>query len=128
MGKRKYKTNKSPIHGNGVFAVRVLRAGEEIGRFRCRIARRPTRGPSGRLYAMERDEGGFLVPVRPVGLWLINHSCNANTEIIASARSARLIAQRAIRPGEELTCDYRPSLHCGRLRCRCGAPGCTGRL
>jgi len=88
--------------------------------------RRPARTADGRIYAIGRDEGGFMVPSRPVGLWFINHSCDANAEIQWTGRGARLVALRLIRRGEEITCDYRPSLHEGRLSCRCGAAGCSG--
>ena len=37
-------------------------------------------------------------------------------------------ALRAIEPGEEITVDYGETHHEGRLVCRCGAPGCMGRL
>jgi SET domain-containing protein len=37
-------------------------------------------------------------------------------------------AMRDIAPGEEITVNYGETHHEGRLRCRCGAPGCAGRL
>jgi len=33
-----------------------------------------------------------------------------------------------VAPGEELTANYGETHHEGQLRCRCGAPGCVGRL
>jgi hypothetical protein len=125
---RAYRVGASGIHGRGVFAARALRAGETIGFFRGRAARRPLRGADGHIYAIGREEGGFLVPHRPVGLWFLNHSCDANAEIWLTPRGGRLVALRRIRRGEELACDYRPSLHNGRLACRCGARGCSGRI
>ena len=37
-------------------------------------------------------------------------------------------AMRDIAAGEELTVRYGETHHQGRLQCRCGAPGCVGRL
>jgi len=37
-------------------------------------------------------------------------------------------ALRAIAAGQEITVDYGPTHHEGRLACRCGAPGCRGAL
>lgn len=125
---RKYRARISPIHGIGVFTLRAVSAGERIGLFRGRGARRPLRTADGRIYAIGREEGGFLVPRRPAGLWFINHSCDANADIELTGRGARLIALRTIRCGEEITCDYRPSIHNGRLPCRCGVPACSGRI
>jgi SET domain-containing protein len=35
---------------------------------------------------------------------------------------------RDLPKGAELTCDYRPSLHNGKLRCRCGTALCGGKI
>jgi uncharacterized protein len=35
---------------------------------------------------------------------------------------------RKIMAGEELTCDYGPTHHDGKLKCRCGAINCRGFL
>jgi SET domain-containing protein len=37
-------------------------------------------------------------------------------------------ALRDIEPGEEITVNYGETHHDGQLACRCGAPGCVGRL
>ena len=43
-------------------------------------------------------------------------------------KNVALIGIRDIDPGEEICADYGESHHEGRLRCRCGAPNCKGRL
>jgi uncharacterized protein len=35
---------------------------------------------------------------------------------------------RAVAAGEEITVNYGETHHEGKLACRCGAPGCVGRL
>jgi SET domain-containing protein len=39
-----------------------------------------------------------------------------------------LYALRDLIAGEEITIDYGETHHEGRLRCRCGTPGCVGRI
>jgi uncharacterized protein len=57
-----------------------------------------------------------------------NHSCQANARLCIRQGRVEFYARRAIAPGEEITVDYGESHHEGRLRCRCGAPGCVGFL
>jgi SET domain-containing protein len=60
------------------------------------------------------------------GAEIINHSCEPNLR--ASIRQGHILyfSKRAIRPGEELTVDYRFSDEIERVRCACGARGCRG--
>ena len=60
------------------------------------------------------------------GSRFINHSFATNTFMRRTRDRAEFYALRDIAAGEELTVDYRPSHHDGRLRCRCGAPRCGG--
>ena len=57
-----------------------------------------------------------------------NHSCSPNARLCIRQGRVEFYALRAIAPGEEITVDYGPTHHEGRLACRCGAPGCVGRL
>jgi SET domain-containing protein len=57
-----------------------------------------------------------------------NHSCRPNAVLRIAQGRVEFYAMRDVKPGEELTVDYGPTHHEGRLRCRCGVPGCTGRL
>ena len=50
---------------------------------------------------------GLVLPDRECALNQINHSCTPNCEL-AGNHSLTLVTRRAIRPGEELTFDYRP--------------------
>jgi uncharacterized protein len=57
-----------------------------------------------------------------------NHSCQANARLCIRQGRVEFYALRDIAPGEESTVDYGESHHEGQLTCRCGAPGCRGRL
>ncbi len=57
-----------------------------------------------------------------------NHSCVPNARLCIRQGRVEFYALRAISPGEEITVDYGETHHEGRLSCRCGAPGCKGRL
>ena len=56
----------------------------------------------------------------------INHSCDPNAFMrIVPGRKVAIFARRDIRPGEELTIDYRDPDH--PEVCRCGAPNCRSK-
>ena len=57
-----------------------------------------------------------------------NHSCQPNARLCIRQGRVEFYALRAIAPGEEITVNYGETHHEGRLPCRCGAPGCIGRL
>jgi SET domain-containing protein len=57
-----------------------------------------------------------------------NHSCRPNARLCIRQGRVEFYAVKAIAPGEEITVDYGETHHEGRLRCRCGAPGCRGAL
>ena len=57
-----------------------------------------------------------------------NHSCAPNARLTIRQGRVEFYALRAIACGEEITVDYGETHHEGRLACRCGAPGCAGRL
>ena len=54
----------------------------------------------------------------------INHSCQPNTYIRIAYGHVEFYSLRAIRAGEELTCDYGVSMHDGTLACCCGTTKC----
>ncbi len=57
-----------------------------------------------------------------------NHSCKPNARLWIRQGRVEFYALRSIEPGEEITVDYGPTHHEGRLRCGCGAPGCRSAL
>jgi SET domain-containing protein len=57
-----------------------------------------------------------------------NHSCQPNARLCIRQGRVEFYAVRPIAPGEEITVNYGETHHEGKLACRCGAPGCIGRL
>ncbi len=123
-------TKKSRIQGVGLFSDRPIRARQKIGEYtgeRISVAegRRRAKGKrriaivevSNRL-ALDGDVNGG--PFR-----FINHSCQPNTFTRTAYGRMEFYALRNIKAHEELTCDYRPSMHEGQMPCKCGAPTCT---
>lgn len=123
----------SPIDGQGAFAAEAVPRGRKIGEIRgesisvdeARI--RATR--SERIMIVELsavraiDFSRSADPMR-----YTNHSCAPNARLDIRQGRVEFYALRAIAPGEEITVDYGETHHEGRLACRCGAPGCLGRL
>ena len=148
---RKIVARKSPIHGNGVFAVAPIRKGERVIEYK---GRRRTHDE------VDNDTGGdvdsghtFLFTLNDD--WVIdasyegndarwiNHSCDPNCEAVidedegGDTRKDRVFIEaiRDIRPGEELSYNYGITLaerHTPRLKkvwaCLCGSPKCTGTM
>jgi SET domain-containing protein len=57
-----------------------------------------------------------------------NHSCAPNARLCIRQGRVEFYALRDVAVGEEITVNYGQTHHEGRLACRCGAPGCVGRL
>jgi uncharacterized protein len=62
------------------------------------------------------------------GAEMINHSCAPNLETRKAGGHIYYYSRRAIRPGEELTVDYRFDPEAIRVPCKCGAPACRGTI
>ncbi|HET6263606.1 MAG TPA: SET domain-containing protein-lysine N-methyltransferase [Usitatibacter sp.] len=121
---------KSRFTGRGLFAGTPIRARAKIGDYEGEAiglaeARRRARGQ--RIVAIvELERHALDATGWKHGFRFINHSCDPNTFIRCTPQRAEFYARRAIRAGEELTCDYGESQHNGRLPCRCGAANCRG--
>lgn len=148
---RRIAARRSPIHGNGVFAVAPIARGETIIQYKGRLI---THAQADREYGDGADTGHtflftlndkYIVDANVGGnsaRW-INHSCEPNCEaVIEEARDGKrkhdkvlIQAVRDIAPGEELTYNYGIVLEVPHTRkmkklwaCRCGSPKCTGTL
>jgi uncharacterized protein len=123
----------SVIDGQGVFAAEPIPAARKIGEIRgeslsvdeARI--RATRHE--RVMIVE------LSPRRAIDfhqsgdpMRFTNHSCQPNARLDLRNGRVEFYAVRDIATGEEITVHYGESHHEGRLTCRCGARGCSGRL
>lgn len=148
---RSFIVRRSPIHGNGVFAVRDLPAGHSVIEYRGKLC---THDQADQIYDGSVESGHtflftlneqYIIDANRQGnaaRW-INHSCDPNCEAVIVERSRgghpreRIYIEtcRAVREGEELTYDYGIKLeirHTRRMKalwaCRCGAQACTGTM
>jgi SET domain-containing protein len=148
---RRIAARRSPIHGNGVFAVAPIAAGEELIQYKGALmthAEADTKygdgGETGHTFLFTLNETYLIDANRNgnIARW-INHSCAPNCRALVEEsasgdpRKDKVVIEsiRAIKPGEELTYDYGIVLdapHTARLKklwaCLCGAPNCTGTL
>lgn len=147
----KIRARRSPIHGNGVFAVTDIRKGERLIEYKGRLL---SDKRADRLYADDGESGHtFLFTLNDdwiidanvdgnLARW-INHGCAPNCETLieeddgGDPKKDRVFIEaiRRIKAGEELTYDYHISLdvpHSKRLKalwaCRCGANKCVGTM
>ena len=123
----------SRIDGQGAFAAEAIPARRKIGEIRgepisVREARRRAKGMA-RIMIVELsatraiDASNSTDPMR-----YTNHSCRPNAVLRIRQGRVEFYAMRDVHVGEELTVNYGETHHEGTLRCRCGAPGCVGRL
>jgi SET domain-containing protein len=139
-----FEIRDSAVHGLGAFALRRIRAGTRLVEYQ---GERISVEEAARRYA---DDGRarphvllFTVDQRTLidagvggnDARFINHACDPNCEAIIVAGRVYIEALRTIRPGEELTYDYRlePPKPADpddlqRYACHCGAPNCRGTL
>ena len=122
----------SRIVGKGLFAGSRIAARAKIGEFEGEaigLAEARRRAKGRRILAIVELERRALDATRVHrGFRYINHSCEPNTFMRCTAARAEFYALRAIAPGTELTVDYGECQHEGKLKCRCGAPGCRGAI
>ena len=121
---------KSRFAGKGLFAGTRIAARAKIGDYEgevigLREARRRARGQE-IVAIVELDKFALDATGWKHGFRFINHSCDPNAFIRCTPGRAEFYARRAIRAGEELTCDYGESQHNGTLPCRCGAANSRG--
>jgi len=132
---QKYAVSVAPsaIDGLGAYAGEPIAAKRKIGEIRgeaisVREARRRAKGLA-RIMIVEVshtraiDASESADPLR-----YTNHSCQPNAVLRICQGRVEFYSMRAIATGEEITVNYGESHHEGKLRCRCGAPNCAGRL
>ena len=127
----KVEVKQSFIEGRGLFAKASMRARQKLGNLTGElISQAEGRRLAKRLRRISIVElgGGKALDASKKGnqLKYINHSCQPNTFIRIFGKKVEFYALRAIRRGEELTCDYGETHHEGMHRCRCGSPRCRG--
>jgi SET domain-containing protein len=123
---------ESKIHRRGVYAEEPIPARRKVIEYTGeRISRRETKrrgdGPVTYLFTLD-DYWTLDGAVGGSGAEIINHSCDPNLYSCIMKGHILYLSQRAIKPGEELTVDYRFAKEIERVRCRCGAPACRGTI
>ena len=133
---------KSPVHGRGVFSLKPVRKGARIIEYtgqRVRWSSIPAEVDDARTYYFGLDNNRDVIDPSVGGneaQW-INHSCDPNCEIRETRGRIFIHALRDIRPGEELSYDYRLEIDDDVPRtkaiedeapCFCGSPSCRGTL
>ena len=123
----------SAIDGQGAFAAEAVPARLKIGEIRgesisvAQARIRATR--TERIMIVELSDKKAIDFSRSADpMRYTNHSCRPNARLCIRQGRVEFYALRAIAIGEEITVDYGETHHEGRLRCRCGAPGCRGNL
>jgi SET domain-containing protein len=143
--KRDYVVRNSVIHGRGVFAANKIRKGKTIVEYRGDrttwdiASLRPDSDPDNpyHTFIFELSDGRVIdAGIKGNAARWINHSCDPNC-ITSETEKGRVFieALRKIRPGDELTYDYRLSYD-GKLTrkvreafaCRCGTEACRGSM
>ncbi|MBA2689892.1 MAG: SET domain-containing protein-lysine N-methyltransferase [Burkholderiales bacterium] len=139
-----YAVKKSPVHGNGVFAIRKIPAETRIVEYKGeritwkQAAKRETGqedNPYHTFYFSLEDGGVIDAGVRGSDARWINHACEPNCEAREENGRVFIYALRDIRRGEELSYNYsliideRHTLALKRAyACRCGAGACRGTM
>lgn len=129
------RVDRSPIHGDGLFAVAPLTAGTVVSRFGGRLV---SDAEQHRLFADAARSGTYVDALSlAADLNLVlppdapqhagNHSCDPNTWWVDPCT---VLARRDVAPGEELTLDYAtitddPDF---AMPCSCRAVSCRGRV
>jgi SET domain-containing protein len=143
--KKLHVVRNSAIHGRGVFAIDRIRKGTVIIEYKGKVSawdeamERPDSDPddSAHTFLFELDDGNVIdARVRGNAARWINHSCDPNCTTFEDEDGRVFIkARRKIRPGEELSYDYRLTIDArltkkerAQYKCRCGTERCRGSL
>ena len=131
----KYALDVGPsvIDGYGAFAGEPIAARRKIGEIRgepltVKEARRRVKNQRRIMMVEVSVRTAIDASNSTHALRFTNHSCCPNAVLRIVNGRVELYALRNLAPGEEITIDYGETHHEGRLRCRCGAAQCVGRL
>ncbi len=139
---RRFVARRSGIHGKGVFATARIPKGTRLIEYtgerltETQVDRRYANDDNPHTFLFALDDG-MVIDATTGGnssRW-INHSCEPNCEAVDDNNRIYIETLRTIRPGEELSYDYRIELeeaHTPAMKrlyaCRCGARRCTGTI
>ncbi|HEX8282946.1 MAG TPA: SET domain-containing protein-lysine N-methyltransferase [Pyrinomonadaceae bacterium] len=125
---------KSSIYGKGCFALKHFQARKKIADYAGELVR-----GSRQIEARLRRQQEVAIKIIRIGAdfgidgavggnetAFINHSCDPNAFMrVVPGLKVAIFARRDIRPGEELTIDYRDPNH--PEVCNCGADNCRSK-
>lgn len=139
-----FEVRRSPVHGQGAFALRRIRKGTRIVEY---LGERVSHAEADRRYETKDANDAhtflFIVDARTVidagvdgnEARFLNHSCNPNCESVIERRRVFIEAIRTIEAGEEMTYDYQIQLEEDDppgieevFACRCGFAQCRGTM
>jgi SET domain-containing protein len=123
---------ESRIHRRGVYALERIPPRRKVIEYTGeRISRRETKrrgdGPLTYLFTLD-DYWTLDGAVGGSGAEIINHSCDPNIYTMVFKGHILYMSKRLIRPGEELTVDYRFSDRVDPVACKCGSKTCRGTI
>jgi SET domain-containing protein len=133
---------KSRVHGRGVFATRPIRKGARIVEYTGRRVLWSSipddqDDPETYYFGLSDDKRVIDPSVGGNEAQWINHSCEPNCVVREKRGRIFIHAMRNIKPGEELSYDYRLETDDDvprtkeiedEARCSCGSPKCRGTL
>jgi SET domain-containing protein len=132
MKRIRFRIGNSGIHGRGAFATEQIRKGTRILEYtgelvdaeeaECRAEK------AEHVWLFDLDDGMFIDGNPQAPGSCVNHSCNPNCYTLIDGHRVFIIAERGIKPGEELTYDYQFEPDMETWPCRCGAPKCRGTI
>ena len=127
------QAQSSTIDGQGAFAAEAIPARRKIGEIRgesisVKEARRRAKGAARIMIVEPSERRAIDASASSDPLRFTNHCCAPNAVLRIRQGRVEIYAMRALAAGEEITVNYGETHHEGKLRCRCGAPGCVGRL
>jgi uncharacterized protein len=123
----------SAIHRWGIYATEFIPVGRKVIEYTGeRISRRETKRRADlsdfiylftldAYWTIDGSAGGS-------GAEYINHSCEPNLAARIVRGHILYMSLRDIKPGEELTIDYRFDRKVEKVPCRCGSPKCRGTI
>ena len=124
---------RSRIDGFGVFAEEPIPPRLKIGEIRGEAisvaeARRRAEGQQRIMIVEVSTKTAIDASKSSDPMRFTNHSCAPNARLQIRDGRIEFYSLRAITVDEEVTVNYGETHHEGRLACRCGAPGCIGKL
>ncbi|GAC71770.1 histone H3 (Lys4) methyltransferase complex, subunit SET1 [Moesziomyces antarcticus T-34] len=139
--KKQLKFAKSPIHDWGLYAMELIPAGDMVIEYVGEVVRQQVADEREKQYERQgnfstylfRVDDDLVVDATHKGniARLMNHCCtpNCNAKILTLNGEKRIVlfAKSPIRPGEELTYDYKFQSSADdedAIPCLCGSPGC----